>query len=215
MNFNFDNKFFRALGKLFDCIVLSLMWLALCIPVITIGASTTALYYTVHKVIRRSRGYLLKDFWDAFKDNFKQSTVMWLIMLVIYGVLGFDTYFSWVNLRGGSPLGNLFFVFLILLLLMIVWNIYIFGYTARFNNTNRAIMKNAAILAVAHLPVTVMILIVFLICCYAVYLIPPMILIIPTALFIVLDGNLEKIFRKYMTEEDLKAEEEADKLDQE
>ena len=49
MKFNFDNKLFGALGKAVDCVILSVLWLVCCLPVITIGASSTALYYTVHK----------------------------------------------------------------------------------------------------------------------------------------------------------------------
>lgn len=49
MKFNWDNIVFQMLGKLVDCVWVSILWVICCIPVFTIGASTTALYYTVHK----------------------------------------------------------------------------------------------------------------------------------------------------------------------
>ena len=56
--FNVDNKFFQGLGKIIDVICLSAFWFFLCIPIVTAGAATTALYYTVNKVIRNNRSYI-------------------------------------------------------------------------------------------------------------------------------------------------------------
>ena len=69
-----------------------MLWFMCCIPVFTIGAATTALYYTVNKSIKNDRGYASSEFFSAFKSNFKQSTVIWLIFLAIYALLGFDYY---------------------------------------------------------------------------------------------------------------------------
>lgn len=77
--FNVDNKFFQGLGKIIDVICLSAFWFFLCIPIVTAGAATTALYYTVNKVIRNNRSYIGREFWHAFKTNFRQSTIVWLI----------------------------------------------------------------------------------------------------------------------------------------
>ena len=65
--FNVDNKFFQGLGKIIDVICLSAFLVFLCIPIVTAGAATTALYYTVNKVIRNNRSYIGREFWHAFK----------------------------------------------------------------------------------------------------------------------------------------------------
>ena len=75
MKFNWDNIVFQMLGKLVDCVWVSILWVICCIPVFTIGASTTALYYTVHKSIRGDRGYTTRTFFGAFRDNFKAATL--------------------------------------------------------------------------------------------------------------------------------------------
>lgn len=92
MKFNWDNIVFQMLGKLVDCVWVSILWVICCIPVFTIGASTTALYYTVHKSIRGNRGYTTSNFFGAFRDNFKAATLPYLIWLAVMIVLGCDAY---------------------------------------------------------------------------------------------------------------------------
>jgi len=76
--FNIDNKFFRALNKLVDMVILSFCWIISCIPVFTIGAASTALYDTSRRVIHHDEGYVWRGYWHAFKVNFKQATKAWL-----------------------------------------------------------------------------------------------------------------------------------------
>ena len=84
--FHPDSKLMRTLTKLAEGILLSLMWFFLSVPVITAGASTAALYYTVHKSLFHDNGYVWLAFWNAFKANFKQSTIAWLLALLFYGL---------------------------------------------------------------------------------------------------------------------------------
>ena len=72
--FNMDNAFFSFISKVCDIMILSTVWILLCIPIITIGPASTALYYAVVKVVRRERGYLLREFFRSFKMNFKRGT---------------------------------------------------------------------------------------------------------------------------------------------
>ena len=85
--FNIDNKFFRALNKLVDMVILSFCWIISCIPVFTIGAASTALYDTSRRVIHHDEGYVWRGYWHAFKVNFKQATKAWLVQLIILIVL--------------------------------------------------------------------------------------------------------------------------------
>ena len=87
------------------------------------------------------------------------------------------------------------------------------GYAARFNNTIKAIMKNAALIALVNIPRVLLLLVFFVVSVLVVYMIWPMIFIMPAVLFWLMDNNLEKVFRKYMTPEDLAAEEAADMID--
>ena len=64
--FNLDNPFFSIMGKIFDMMVISVVYILICIPIITIGPATTALYYVVVKLIRRERGYVFSEFFKSF-----------------------------------------------------------------------------------------------------------------------------------------------------
>ena len=78
-----DSKLFKGLNKVLDIMYLNLLWILFSIPIITIGASTTAAYQVGMKMVRDEEGYIGRGFWKAFKENFKQSTIVWIIMFVL------------------------------------------------------------------------------------------------------------------------------------
>ena len=81
---NFLNQFFLFMGKL---IALNLLWMITCIPVITIGASTTALFYCTLKLHKDKDISAWKFFWKSFRSNFLQSTAIWVLILVAAALL--------------------------------------------------------------------------------------------------------------------------------
>lgn len=79
--FNPDNPLMRTINKIIDLVVLSLVWAVCSLPIITIGASSAALYYAVVKAVRRDRSHAVREFWHAFKGNLKRgipSELLWL-----------------------------------------------------------------------------------------------------------------------------------------
>ena len=212
--FNMENKFFQAMGQLADAFILSVLWLLFCIPVVTAGASTTALFYTAHKVLRRQQGYLWSAFWGAFKSNFKQSTIIGLVYLAVFLLLSIDWRIT--NQMGAQnpAYGAASYFFLVLMLFLTVWGIYTFAYTARFELGVAQTMKNGVLLLIAHFPWSLLIMVIFLVSLAIVFLVMPLfILIVPTGAAALYDIILDRIFRKYMSEEDLKREEELDMLE--
>mgnify|MGYP001080092822 CR=1 FL=1 len=210
MNFKLDNKFFEVVNKIVDSIYASLIWMVFSLPIFTLGASTTALYYTVHKSIKGNRGYVWRSFWSSFKSNFKQTTIMWVIMMVVFSFLFTDYQIMSAYLKQGSPLGMLSYFFFMLMLFWGIWCVYIFTYTARFENGIKAIMKNTAIIAVINLPWSILVLVLLAASLLVMYLVPFVITFLPAGLICIYDIILEKIYRKYMSEEDLKREIELD-----
>ena len=230
--FNLDNKWVQGLGKLVDCVCLSLIWLACCLPAgmtfyvawqsptvvwgwlicwvlsILIGPATTALYYTVNKVIRHNRGYIWREFWHAFKTNFKQSAIVGLIMFALCLFFWLDCYIMYQFAQAGEQSGSLYVVFIVFIALALAWGCYLFPYIARFENTTKQAVKNAGLIALANLPWTVVVLVLLCAVCLAVYVMPLAAFIAPAFYMIVVNYILEKIFKKYMSEEDIAAEEE-------
>lgn len=206
--FNLDNKFFQGMGKIIDCICLSMLWLLLCVPIVTAGASTTALYYTINKVIRNNRGYMASEFFHAFKTNFKQSTIVWLILLLLYAIMGFDCYVMYQYAKAGVSYGAIYIVFAVLMMFATMWAIYLFPYIARFENSTKAILKNGALIALSNLWKTLLLFAILVAALFATYVFPPAVFILPSVYMLLANLILEKVFRKYMTPEDIEAEKE-------
>jgi len=82
------------MGKLFDTVALSIVYVLVCIPIVTIGPATSALYYSTVKSIRRDRSYPIKEFFKAFKRDFKQSFIVGLILVVVGLILYVDVKFA-------------------------------------------------------------------------------------------------------------------------
>ena len=97
-----DNPVIRFIIKIFDCMLLSVLWLAFSLPIITMGASNTALYAAVFHHIRRDESYLWRSFWGAFKENFKRSTLAWLPMLAMILFLAYDAMALHLLIRSGN-----------------------------------------------------------------------------------------------------------------
>ena len=85
--FSMDNKFFTFMNKVADLCILNIICLVCCIPIVTAGASITAMYYVTLKMVRNEEAYIVRSFFKSFKDNFKQATIINLIMIAVGAVL--------------------------------------------------------------------------------------------------------------------------------
>ena len=208
--FSVDSPLYRFLSRVLDILKLNFLWILGSLPVFTIGASTTALYYTVHKSIRGDRGYTTRTFFGAFRDNFKAATLPYLIWLAVMVVLGCDAYITYQVLKTGSMKGTFFYFFLIMIAVAIMWSAFLFPYIARFENTVKQTLKNAFLLMVRHLPWALLLLVILIASALSIYIIPVLLVVIPAVTSMVFDFILERLFRRYMSPEDLEREEEND-----
>ncbi|MBR1623487.1 MAG: YesL family protein [Pseudobutyrivibrio sp.] len=203
----FNNRFVDGLSKLTDILLIGFYFLACSLPIFTIGASATALYYATHKCIFKGRGYTT-EFFHSFKDNFKQSTLSWLIFILLFSVLGGDIYITRQLIATDSPLDAASMFFTVLLIFTIVWAIYHFAYIARFENSFKESFKVSAIFMFANLGWSFAIIAVLAVALVLVYRFLILLVFIPGILYCMLHPILEKVFRKYMSDEDLAKEDE-------
>ena len=155
--FNYDNPVWRFIGKLGDLILLNLLWTVCSIPVITIGASTTAVYYVTLKMVRDENDSTVRSFFHSFKDNFKQATAIWAIFLAVGLILAFAV---WFFVTGQAPVpgiaGNLMTAISGgMAILYLFTYIYVFPIQARFYNPVKYTIRNAFIMSIRHLFQTV------------------------------------------------------------
>lgn len=203
--FTTNNPVFGVLDSIVDVIYVSILWLVFSIPIVTIGASTTALYYTVTKVIRHNRGYIFREFWRGFKSNFKQSTIIWLIYLLLMGIFLVD-----IRVMGtfnGTAAHMLQYTLVITMAMITAVLFYALAYTARFVQDVKHILLNSALMALRHLPKTLLLLAVAVVAGLSIYLIGFAFFLAPAVAAVLDSIILESIFVRYMSDEDRKLEE--------
>ncbi len=153
--FNYDNPVWRFVGKLGDLILLNILWIICSIPIFTIGASTTAVYYVTLKLVRDDDGYTIKSFFRSFKENFKQATALWLMFLVTGLVLLFDLRFAFRVLNGSSMMRTVFTAAIgALTLIWLFMFTYAFPLQSRFYNPVKRTLFNALFMSIRHFPYT-------------------------------------------------------------
>jgi uncharacterized membrane protein YesL len=208
--FNAENKLWSGINSAVDAILLNLMWLITCIPIFTVGASTTAFYYATHKVIRNQRSGIWTEYWASFKLNFKQATKTWLLFLVMFLVLYFDIRICESYLTAGDKIGVLAWFFIVLAALALVWFVYVFAYMARFENDTKTTLKNGAIMMFANPISSLKVLVILCAALVACWWLILCVLFVPCVAMILINAVLEKVFRKYMTPEELSEEQQND-----
>ena len=147
--FGIDNPFFAFMGRVGDILILNILFVITSIPIVTIGMSLSAMYRVTLRMARKESNYVAKEYFRACREEWKKSTVIWLIMLVSGGVLVFDVTVGkdmWNALN--AAVGALIFIWGMLFT-------YVFAVQARFENTVKNIFKNALYMAVRHFPFTV------------------------------------------------------------
>lgn len=162
--FSYDNGLFRALDKLGSLFVLNLLTILCALPLFTAGASFTALCYVTMKMVRDEETYVARDFFRSFRQNFRQATVLWLIIATFGAVLFFD-YRIMSSLAGETAVAKAFMVLTMAVAVFYFVEVaYVFPVLAKFYNTIRQTMKNAMLMGISHFPQTVAILIIDMIC---------------------------------------------------
>lgn len=144
MRSNGESKAFHALNFLADLVLLNLLTVACSIPVITAGASITALYYTMQKM-RNGEAHLYKAFFKSFKDNFKQATIIWLILLVV-GVMICTCALMYYQMDMPVLLACT-------LLGLFIWGVvmsWVFPLLSRFYSTTFGALKNAVLFGTSY-----------------------------------------------------------------
>ena len=149
-----DGKFVKVLNRIADLVGLNLLAILFCIPIITIGASITAVYGCIFRIQEKREGYLTKDFWKLFKECFRSSTIIYLVGVAVVAMLYLDYQIFATDSRldilqvlvvaGGILVAELF--------------TYAFPMESYFENSLKATVKNALLLGISNIPYTLLML---------------------------------------------------------
>lgn len=148
-----DSPFMSALYKASDLIIVNVLYIICCIPVVTIGAATAALYYTTLKIAEDRGSSVVKSYFHSFRDNFRQGTIIWFLTLFAGIILGLDFYILYLFEAGGSKAVRVLLMVPVIALAFTVC--YAFPLLARFENTVKGTIVNAFLLSICNLPKTI------------------------------------------------------------
>lgn len=149
MKFSPDSKFFQLCLRFLELVKLNLLWLLCCIPIVTAGASTTAMLSCLY-ARRDGEACGAKAFFQAFRTHFSKSAILWVVTLFLSAMLALDYYLvAYMGFPGRmAVIGLIFFVgFLLILVSGILYPLLI-----QFPGTVKDTVINAVLLSIANLP---------------------------------------------------------------
>lgn len=152
--FSPDSKFMRTMSRIGDLLMLNFFFLVTCVPIVTIGAASTALYTVTFRFGTEREEGVIRSYFRAFRENFRQSTVLWLIVLLCGGTAALNTCVFYAM---PGAIRCAFVLFAILFVLVLLVSGYLFPLVSQFSNDNRSTLKNALILSLGYLPRSVLV----------------------------------------------------------
>ena len=204
--FDINGKAYRFMEKIADGLIVNILWVVFSLPIITAGAATTALYYTMYKVIQNDTGHVWKEFWRAFKTNFKQATILWIIFLLIIAFLGLDCYFAYILSDANVTLKWLTAVLMFLMAIWVMWSLYWFPYISHIDDPIKAVMKNTLIMCVSNFGKSLSLFAAFAACAAIIVILPlsPVFLLVLPAVYMHFACRMiKKVFSQYWNMEEI------------
>lgn len=194
--FNLENPIWRFIGNLADFFLLSVCWYLCCIPVVTLGCGTTALYYVTMKMAANKEGYTFRSFLASFKANFRPATLSWLIFLGAGFVLYAD--FSWC-LTSSSPFArSMFITFAVVAVLYFLCLSLMFPLIARCDNTVKALFKMCFAMSVrSFLPVLSTAVVTVAFFSFGIFVFWPLLLVAPGLCAYINSFVFNRVLEKY------------------
>lgn len=148
--FDPDSQIMRFLARLSDLVILNVVFLFTCLPLFTIGAAISALYTVVFAMDTEREGKVLPTYFRAFRENFRQGTAVFLVLL-LFGAASCVNMSQFSEIGGGLGYG-LFLLAMLVLILTVFTATFAFPLVSQFRNTTGAMLKNALLLSLSHLP---------------------------------------------------------------
>lgn len=158
--FNLDNPVWSFMGRVADLVILNILALICSIPIVTIGASWTAMYFVTIRIVRKEEGYVIRDFFRSFKENFKQATIIWLLVIAVAAVFIGDIL---IYRMMPDQIPQIIMIIVVALAYLVLGTVvYVFPVLSRFHNTIKNTIKNAFLLSVVNIPFTLIFIVLMI-----------------------------------------------------
>lgn len=155
--FQVDSPLYKFLQRFLDVLILNFWLIVCCIPIITVGASITAAYSVALKMAKEEEGYITKSFFKAFKENWKQGTVLWIITIICSYIiyLDFEVYRSYED----GPV-MLLIIGILACIAFFSSMIYAYPQAAKYENTINQYIKNSQQITIRYFGKTMLLVVV-------------------------------------------------------
>lgn len=226
--FNPDNALFRGMSKVWDMLVASILWTICCIPgyflltlvtsqitdlmqlllymaidavcMIPIGPATASLYYVCMKVIRRDRGYVFREYFHAFRMNFKVGALSGAILGALVTLLSFNLQFSYAAAAASDDIKNsaMLAVTLAICLILLGTSLLLFPVLSRFTMSVRQLFKSSLYMAFRHILHTLAVFVIVALSGIVMYILIPAVFFMPAVCALLCSFPIERVLKRYM-----------------
>ncbi|MCR4903532.1 MAG: DUF624 domain-containing protein [Butyrivibrio sp.] len=159
--FDLDSPLMQFLTRMADLMILNLVTLLFMVVPFTGGAALTGMHYVLLKMVRNEESYILKSFWKSFRENFKQSTILWIIICIVAVVLGMD-YYMLYQMMDEFPRAYVIVLFAVTIFAYMTF-MYIYPLQSKFVNTVPRTLKNSVMMMILGLPRTILMVVISII----------------------------------------------------
>lgn len=144
-NSSLKSSLVSFLRNAWDLFILQMLWIICSLPVITMGPATSALFSVTLKIARDEPASAIKDFFTAFKADFKQALVLGLISLAGAVIIYSDIVYA-LSLEGNFK--TLFLIVSgIMITLWLIFTTFSFPLQARYENSLKMHIRNSFLAA--------------------------------------------------------------------
>lgn len=226
--FNPDNTFFRGMSKVWDMLVVSILWAICCIPgyflltlvtselndplqllmymaidavcMIPVGPATASIYYVCMKVIRRDRGYVFREYIHAFRMNFRVGAASGAILGALITLLSFNLQVSYAAAIGSDDIKSsvLLVVTLAICFILLGTVLLLFPVLSRFTMGVGQLFKASLYMAFRHILHTLAVLAIVLLSAAAMYVLIPAVFFMPAVCALLCSFPIERVLKRYM-----------------
>ena len=194
--FGFDGSFTNICDKIFDVMALGFLWILCSIPIVTIGASTSVLYYTMVKCVKNGNGYIAREFFRSFRLNLISGCFIWILVVAATFAMHLN-----IGILMKETDGYVGLFFICVYALTSVWILafacYVFPALARFDMSSGWLIKLAMYMTVRYFGTTLALLLVLACTGAIIWRFPILVIFAPGPVIFLMSEFLERVLKKH------------------
>ena len=194
--FGFGGAYTTIVGKIFDTLMLGVLWVLCSLPIITIGASTTALYYAIVKSVKNDEGYAGTMFFRSFRKNFRRATILWLAVAVMFFILRLNTGILMAKTEGTFGLVMIGF-YTAAAVYVVLTAAYMFPALSRFEMDTFWFLRIALYMVARYFLTSVIVAVILAMAVVLVWRVPLLILLVPGPAAFLISEFMERVLKKH------------------